>query len=94
MNLKKAIRVNPQDNLATVLDDLVAGDRVQVMEKDGEVFVIEVLEAIPFGHKFALVDIPEGKDVIKYGESIGVATDDIVKGHYIHTHNLASQRGR
>ena len=40
------------------------------------------------GHKYALRDIRQGEDVIKYGQPIGHATRDIAKGEHIHTHNL------
>ncbi|MBO4262586.1 MAG: altronate dehydratase, partial [Clostridia bacterium] len=45
---------------------------------------------IPAGHKFALEDIKEGHFVVKYGEVIGRATQDIKKGEWVHTHNLRS----
>jgi len=32
--------------------------------------------------------------VIKYGEEIGCAIQDIEKGYWIHVHNLQSNRGR
>jgi altronate hydrolase len=44
---------------------------------------------VPSGHKVALVDIPRGTHVRKYGEVIGVATDDIAAGSHVHVHNLA-----
>ena len=40
------------------------------------------------GHKYALVDIKEGENVIKYGSPIGHATCDIKAGEHVHTHNL------
>ncbi len=40
------------------------------------------------GHKFAVCDIKEGENVIKYGNPIGHATCDIAKGEHVHTHNL------
>lgn len=40
------------------------------------------------GHKYALRDINEGENVIKYGNPIGHATMDIKKGEHIHTHNM------
>ena len=40
------------------------------------------------GHKYALRDIREGENIIKYGQPIGHATQDIAKGEHIHTHNL------
>ena len=45
---------------------------------------------IPAGHKFALCDIKKGNFVIKYGEIIGRATQNIKKGEWVHTHNLKS----
>ena len=40
------------------------------------------------GHKYALKDIAEGENIIKYGNPIGHATSDIKKGEHIHSHNL------
>ena len=40
------------------------------------------------GHKYALRDIKEGENIIKYGNPIGHATHDIKKGEHVHTHNV------
>lgn len=40
------------------------------------------------GHKFALCDIKQGQNIIKYGNPIGHATCDIKKGEHVHTHNV------
>lgn len=40
------------------------------------------------GHKYALNDIKQGENVIKYGFPIGHAVCDIKKGEHVHTHNL------
>ena len=40
------------------------------------------------GHKYAIRDISCGEDIIKYGNPIGHATEDIQKGEHIHTHNM------
>ena len=40
------------------------------------------------GHKFALRDIKEGENIIKYANPIGHAICDIKKGEHIHTHNM------
>lgn len=91
---KRAVRVHVGDSVATALDQLEAGDVVAVSERDGSSFALQLLEPVPFGHKVALRAISRGEDVIKYGESIGEATDDIVPGGYVHTHNVASKRAR
>ena len=38
--------------------------------------------------------IHAGEAVIKYGSPIGLATVEIPAGAHVHTHNLASTRGR
>ena len=40
------------------------------------------------GHKYALCDIKQGENIIKYGSPIGHATCDIKKGDHVHTHNV------
>lgn len=40
------------------------------------------------GHKYALSDIAKGENIIKYGNPIGHATEDIKKGSHVHTHNM------
>ena len=40
------------------------------------------------GHKYALRDIKKGENIIKYGNPIGHATEDIPAGAHVHTHNV------
>ena len=40
------------------------------------------------GHKYALCDIKKGENIIKYGNPIGHATEDIPAGAHVHTHNV------
>ena len=40
------------------------------------------------GHKCALFDIKKGENIIKYGNPIGHATEDIKAGEHVHTHNV------
>ena len=40
------------------------------------------------GHKYALCDIKCGENIIKYGNPIGHATEDIKKGDHVHSHNV------
>lgn len=44
----------------------------------------------PPGHKVALVDIPRGGRVVKYGHPVGTASTDIKKGSHVHTHNMVT----
>ncbi len=44
---------------------------------------------VKLGHKIALCPIPKGHRVLKYGQTIGVATKDVEPGDWVHSHNLA-----
>ncbi len=85
---RDAIVLDGSDTVATMLEDGEAGDSLAV---EGEV---ELAEEIPFGHKVALEDHARGEAVRKYGEAIGVATEPIRAGEWVHTHNCDSARGR
>ena len=88
---KRAITMNAEDNVATALDDLEAGDTVTVVSATQEVVKdIVIAKAIPFGHKVALGRIDRGAKVIKYGEVIGIASRDIAPADYVHIHNVGS----
>ena len=41
------------------------------------------------GHKVATRPIPNGAPVMKFGQIIGYATDDIPPGAHVHVHNCA-----
>lgn len=49
--------------------------------------------SIPRGHKIALNDIAEGQYIYKYGFPIGIATKNIAKGEWVHSHNLVTGLG-
>ena len=82
--------IDEADNVVTnVADEIPAGTEVDVKGT-----VIETVDDIPYGHKIALRPIAEGEEVIKYGLSIGSATEDIPVGSHVHIHNVESNRGR
>ncbi len=85
--------IDDKDNTAIALADLTPGTTVSFTGPDGEQ-EITIRDDIPFGHKVAVKPIANGEHVIKYGESIGAATQDIVPGNHVHTQNLESLRGR
>ena len=53
-----------------------------------------VIGDVPYGHKIALEDIPQGSPIVKYGHTIGAASCPIRAGEYVHVHNLEALRGR
>ena len=78
------IIIHPSDNVAVSLTDIARGEAVRLPEA-GE---LTAADDIPFSHKIALRDFARGEEIIKYGEVIGQAGEDIGRGDWIHTHNL------
>lgn len=62
----------------------------KINERDNVAVLMEGDGEIPAGHKIALEPIKKGEFVVKYGEVIGRATQDIQPGQWVHTHNLKS----
>jgi len=89
MNKIKAIVMDEKDNVATLLLRIKADDQVQIAVGE-RYFTTQVKESIPYGHKIALTDIEKGEKIIKYGEVIGRAINDIKKGTHVHVHNIES----
>jgi altronate dehydratase len=81
--------ISERDNVATALEPIDAGREVRA----GTATVVAA-EAIPRGHKLAVRAIRAGEPVVKYGSPIGTASADIAAGAHVHTHNVASTRGR
>lgn len=78
------IVINEADNVAVAMRDIPAGGEV-ALPGGG---TVTALVDVPVGHKVALVALREGDAVVKYGESIGVASMDISAGDWVHTHNI------
>ncbi len=88
-NRPYALRMGPDDNVAVALREIPAGAPLGI---EG----IDVLPktTIPMGHKLAIVDIPAGALVRKYGQIIGRSTAPIAAGEHAHVHNIDGIRGR
>ena len=67
--MDRYIKINSADNVAVAVHPLSAGETVEV---DG--LRLTLAEDIPAGHKFALIDLHTGDNVIKYGFPIGHLT--------------------
>ena len=95
MSVNIALKVTDLDNVATIFaNGITDGPEVEVRDKKGNAETVKVIGDVPYGHKIAVKDIKKGELIMKYGEEIGIATKDIVKGEYVHVHNLDSMRGR
>lgn len=91
----KGLKNNEKDNVATVFGaEAPKGSILEVVDPAGSKCSYTVLETIPYGHKIAIEDVRKGEQITKYGESIGIASEDIRVGQYVHVHNVESARGR
>ena len=80
------------DAVAVAVQDIEAGP-ASVNYLDGqEPETVDVRASIPLGHKVALQDLAAGADVIEYGLRVAIASADIGRGDYVHTHNVRSAR--
>ena len=87
--MNAALVISARDNVATALEMLEPGRALEL----GPHRVV-VRDRIPPGHKLAIEPIASGQAVRKYGSEIGTALTDIAIGAHVHTHNVASTRGR
>ena len=89
-----AALLHAADDVATALADLPAGTIVRTGLGE-RVHEVRLVEGVAIGHKFALHDLAAGLRIRKYGEYIGRTTADVVRGAWVHVHNLATgaQRG-
>lgn len=76
------IQINPSDNVAIVVNDggLKPGARFACG--------LELLEAVPQGHKVALTDIAKGAAVKRYNVTIGYALQDMPRGSWVNEQRL------
>ncbi len=88
---RRALAGNSKDNVAVVVEDVVAGDQVKVEGKQKRL-TVDAVEKIPFGFKISLENLREGSNIVRYGEIIGRATVDIKKGAQVHVHNIDGVR--
>jgi hypothetical protein len=85
-----AFQVHASDNVATLLGEVAAGAPLQIVGSAPN-STLAAREKIELGHKVALVAIPEGAPVVKFGIVIGMAMRPIEPGEWVHLHNCRSQ---
>ena len=72
MAKRRYVRIKEQDNVVVVVQDTPKG--AEIMEG------LVANQDIPQAHKVALVDIPAGGEIIRYGVVLGYAIHAIKKG--------------
>ena len=79
----KYLKINPADNVAVAIETLKAGETVRIDNQQ-----ITLNEDIPAGHKFALTNLTEGENIVKYGYPIGHARKAQKPGDWMNEHNI------
>jgi len=77
--------LNPRDNICVAARALESGEEITAGETR-----VRLNGPIRLGHKIALRQISSGQRVIKYGQTIGFATEMIQPGDHVHSHNLTA----
>lgn len=73
------VRLSPRDTVVTATRALEAGTEI-----DGAM----TTSLIPSGHKIATAHMPKGAEILKYGQLIGYATQEIRPADHVHSHNV------
>ena len=89
--MQNAMIIDPKDNVAVAIEPIAAGDTVTYL-KEGKTVSLKATEDITIYHKLATRAIEKGEPVVKYGEHIGVATEQIPEGAHVHVHNVESMK--
>ena len=87
-----AMKVTPADNVAVAIEPISAGQTISYTLPDGSIHELVAAENITIYHKLAACDIKKGERILKYGETIGIASEDIPSGSHVHTHNVISEQ--
>ncbi|MGI9423857.1 MAG: UxaA family hydrolase [Hyphomicrobiaceae bacterium] len=76
----RTLRLHDDDNILVAVDGLKPGTVTDGIETTGRVLK---------GHKMAIAKIQKGQPILKFGQIIGFASEDIAPGAHVHTHNCA-----
>lgn len=80
------------DSVAVAVEDLNPGKVQGAVLANGRRCEFTINHEVPLGHKFAVVDLAGGADLVKYGMRVGTTTKPIAVGDYVHIHNVRSAR--
>jgi altronate hydrolase len=76
----RTLALNARDNILVAVDAVTQGTPARG---------VRATTRIPKGHKMAARAIAKGEPVLKFGQIIGFATEDIPPGAHVHTQNCA-----
>lgn len=83
---------NEGDHVGVAVQDVRPGQARATYMDSERTIELDVREAVPLGHKVALLDLGQDDDVIEYRARIGRTRQPIAKGALVHVHNVRSAR--
>ena len=81
------IRLHNDDNVAVAREQLPSGHNIV-----HSAFSVHTKASIPAGHKVAIRQITDGDQIIKFGQPIGYASQNIGAGDWVHVHNVVATK--
>jgi altronate hydrolase len=75
------IRLDEHDNVVIARQNIAAQTHIDQLG-------VAARQDVPLGHKIAARDIRAGEPILKFNTVIGYASEDIVAGEYLHSHNI------
>lgn len=86
-----AMMIDKDDDVVVAIEPIKAGEDVCYMCQN-DTLSFKAIDDITIYHKIAKREITKGNPVIKYGEHIGLASQDVKIGQHVHTHNIDDHR--
>lgn len=86
MPASAAVRLHPHDNVLVATRDLPSGH--EIATNTGTTPRFRTQSPVPLGHKVACQSIEVGSEILKYGQPIGIASQPISEGDWVHIHNV------
>ena len=80
------------DDVGVAVHDVAPGTRSLVFMDSDRRDEIEVIEAVPLGHKVALANLAGEAPVTEYAVVVALSRGPIAKGSLVHVHNIRSAR--
>ncbi len=79
-----AVLINEKDNVVVAIKAIKSGEALVGVAGVAVRANADVMK----NHKVAIKAVAAGSPIVKYGESIGLASKDVAAGDWVHTHNL------
>src|SRR6185436_19159190 len=76
--------LHPDDDICIATRTIPSGTIIEAGGKR-----VTVSEVVRIGHKIALRSLAKGQPVRKYGQIIGLATEPVRAGDWVHCHNVS-----